>query len=79
MDDHHIHDVRMGLEGLKGRPYVLFYSHGSDERVIQVMRDIFRRVGTLVAGRVESRGCPGPQALEQCKALGKALTEAVLR
>ena len=79
MDDHCIHDVRMGLKGLKGKPYVLFYSHGGGGRVIQVMRYIFRRVGTLVGEPVESRGCPGPQALEQCKALGKALAEAVLR
>ena len=77
MDDHYIHDVRKGLEGLKGKPYALFYSYGGGGGVKDVMQGIFRRVGTLVGEPVGSRGKPDSQALEQCKALGKKLAEAV--
>ena len=77
MDDHYIADVRKGMKGLKGKPYVLFCSHGGGGRVREVMVSLFRRVGTQVGQLVASRGRPSPQVLEQCKALGKALAEAV--
>ncbi len=76
MDDHYIYDVRKGLEGLREKPYVLFYSHGGGGRVKDALR-IFRRVGTLIGEPVESRGRPDQQALERCKALGKELAEAI--
>jgi flavorubredoxin len=79
MDDHYIADVRKGMQGLKGKPYVLFYSHGGGGRVIDAMKRIFRRVGTLVGEPVESRGHPSPQMLEECRALGRTLAEAVPR
>ena len=78
MDDHYIQDVRKGLQGLKGKPYVLFYSHGGGGRVKDAMIRVFKRVGTLVDEPVGSRGAPNPQVVEECKALGKALAEAVL-
>lgn len=77
MDDHYIYDVRKKLEGLKGKPYALFYSHGGGGRVKDAMLNIFKRVGTLVGEPVGSRGMPDPQVLEQCKALGKELAEAI--
>ena len=77
MDDHYIYDVRKGLEGLKGKPYTLFYSHGGGGRVRDVMPRIFRRVGTLIGEPVGCRGKPDTQVLEQCNALGKELAEAV--
>ena len=77
MDDHYIHDVRKGLKGLKGKPYVLFCSHGGGGRVRDVMVNIFKRVGTQVGEPVASRGKPGPDVLEKCKALGEALAEVV--
>lgn len=76
MDDHYIYDVRQGLEGLKNKPYVLFYSHGGGGKVKDNMR-IFRRVGTLIGEPVGSKGRPDSQALEKCKALGNELAEAV--
>lgn len=76
MDDHYIQDVRKGLQGLKGKPYALFYSHGGGGRVKDSMMRIFKRVGTLVGEPVGSRGAPSPEVVEECKALGKALTEA---
>lgn len=77
MDDHYIHDVRKGLKGLKDKPYVLFCSHGGGGRVRDVMVNIFKRVGTQVGEPVSSRGKPGPEVLEKCKALGKTLAEVV--
>ena len=77
MDDHYIADVRKGMQGLKGKPYVLFYSHGGGGKVIDAMKGIFKRVGTMVGEPVGSRGRPNPQVLEQCRALGKALAESV--
>ncbi len=77
MDDHYIHDIRKGLEGLKEKPYALFYSHGGGGRVIDAMLRIFRRVGTLTGEPVGSRGKPDPEALEKCRALGKELAGTV--
>ena len=76
MDDHYIADVRKGMQGLKGKPYALFYSHGGGGRVINSMT-IFRRVGTQVGESVASRGYPSPQVLKECRALGKMLGESV--
>jgi flavorubredoxin len=77
MDDHYIADVRQGMQGLKDKPYVLFYSHGGGGRVVDAMKRIFRRVGTLVGEPVASRGYPSPRVLEECRALGKMLGEIV--
>ena len=77
MDDHYIADVRKGTQGLKGKPYAFFYSHGGGGKVIEAMHRIFRRVGTLVGEPVASRGYPSPEVLEECRALGKMLTESV--
>ena len=76
MDDHYIHDVRKGLKGLKGKQYVLFYSHGGGGKVRKAMVSLFSRVGKQVGEPLGSRGWPGRKALEQCKALGRALAEA---
>jgi len=77
MDDHYIADVRKGMQGLKDKPYVLFYSHGGGGKVIDAMKRIFKRVGTQVGDAVGSRGRPSPQVLDQCTALGKALAKSV--
>jgi multimeric flavodoxin WrbA len=76
MDDHYIYDVRKGLKGIKGKPYALFFSHGSGG-VKPVMESIFKRVGTQVGKTVESYGKPTPKVLEQCRTLGKVLAESV--
>jgi flavorubredoxin len=76
MDDHYIYDVRKGLNGLRGKPYVLFYSHGGGDEVKDVMRHIFSRVGRLVGDPVGSTGKPNQRVLERCKALGKELAQA---
>ncbi|MHC4621247.1 MAG: hypothetical protein ACYTEQ_26155 [Planctomycetota bacterium] len=48
-------------------------------RVIDAMKGIFGRVGTQVGDPMGSRGYPSAGVLEQCKALGKVLAQAVLR
>jgi NAD(P)H dehydrogenase (quinone) len=77
MDDHYIADVRKGMQGLKGKPYVLFCSHGGGGRVVDVMPRLFKRIGTQVGELVASRGRPNTDVLEQCKALGMTLGESV--
>ena len=77
MDDLYIHDVRKGLEGLRGKSYALFCSHGGGGRVKDVMLNIFKRVGTQIGEPVSSKGMPDSKVLEKCKALGKKLAEAV--
>ncbi len=77
MDDHYIADVRDGLEGLREKPYVLFYSHGGGGRVKDAMERIFRRIGTLIGEPLGSRGKPDEQILQACRALGRELAEAV--
>jgi multimeric flavodoxin WrbA len=79
MDDHYIADVRKGMQGLKNKPYALFYSHGGGGRVRDAMASLFKRVGTQVGGPVGSRGWPRPDVLEQCRVLGRTLGEAALR
>ncbi len=76
MDDHYIYGVHKGLDGLREKPYVLFYSHGGGGRVRDAMQRIFRRVGTLVGEPVGSEGKPDQQVLDRCMALGKELAKA---
>ena len=78
MDDHYIYDVHKKLEGLRDKPFVLFYSHGGGGRVKEIMPRIFRRIGTLVGEPVGSMGKPDKQILERCKALGRELAKAIL-
>ena len=78
IDDHYIANMHKEMQGLKGKLYVLFYSHGGGGRVIDAMKGIFKRVGTMVGEPVGSRGYASPEVLEQCKALGKTLAEMTL-
>jgi len=77
MDDHYIADVRDGLDGLREKPYILFYSHGGGGRVKDAMERIFRRVGTLIGEPVASRGKPDEQILQTCRALGEQLAKSI--
>lgn len=73
MDDHYILHTRKGVEGMKGKPFALFYSHGGGGRVREVMVNLFRHVGTQIG---EPLGCPGAPTgavLERCRALGAEL------
>jgi flavorubredoxin len=65
------------MQGLKGKPFALFCSHGGGGRVKDVMPNLFKRIGTQVGKLVASQRAPSPEVLEQCKELGKALARAV--
>jgi flavorubredoxin len=78
MDDHYIYDVHKRLEGLRRKPFVLFYSHGGGGRVKDIMPQIFRRIGTLIGEPVGSMGRPDQHVLESCKALGRELAKAIM-
>ena len=76
MDDHYIARVRKGVEGLQGKPYSLFYSHGGGGRVASAMEGLFKYVGTQVGKPVGCYLTPDAGALKECRALGKRLAEA---
>ena len=78
MDDHYVYDVRKKLEGLRDKPFILFYSHGGGGRVKDIMPRIFNRIGTLIGEPVGSMGRPDKPTLETCKALGRELAKAIL-
>ena len=73
MDDYYIHEVHKGTEGIKGKPYALFYSHGGGGNVRSAMTGLFKRVGTQVGEPVGSYGEPSARVLEECRALGRKL------
>jgi flavorubredoxin len=77
MDDHYVHDVRKKTEGIKGKPYVLFYSHGGGGRVKDVMVKLFSRIGTQVGEPLGSYGAPSEDIIHRCRELGKQLASAV--
>jgi len=75
MDDHYI-ESRKGTEGMKGKPYALFYTHGGGGKVKNVMMDLFKSIGTLVGDPVGCQGKPTPDILEECRKLGEKLAAA---
>ena len=77
MDDHFIADVQKKMEGMKDKPYVLFYTYGGGGRVKDAMVKLFSRVGTLVGEPVGFSGKPDEQILEKCRVLGKELNKAI--
>lgn len=75
LDDWHI-ARGSNAEGLEGKPYGLFYSHGGGGKVRGPLESLFSRMGTQVGATAESRGRPDDAALAACKALGRQLAEA---
>lgn len=65
-----------GGEGLDGKPYALFYSHGGGGKVREPMETLFKRVGSKVGTTVESRGAPDAKTLDACRALGREIAAA---
>lgn len=76
LDDWYIAQRSNG-QGLKDKPYGLFYSHGGGGRVRGPLEDLFGRMGTKVGQTVESRGRPNDAVLEACRELGRQLADAV--
>jgi len=77
LDDLYIAVVRKQMQGLRGKAYVLFYSHGGGGRVREVMLKLFTYIGHMVGEPVGAFGQPDARTLEQCRALGKKLAQAM--
>jgi len=78
LDDWHI-ARGANPDGLTGKPYALFYSHGGGGKVRGVLEKLFERMGTKVGRTVESKGAPGEQVLAACRELGAQLAEAAAK
>jgi NAD(P)H dehydrogenase (quinone) len=69
MDDWYLNRNKPGY---KGKPYVLFLSHGGGGRAKESL-SIFRHLGNHVGQTVISNGSPSKEVLKQCKELGTML------
>jgi flavorubredoxin len=76
LDDWYIAQ-KSNSQGLKGKPYGLFYSHGGGGRARGPLEELFSRMGTQVGETVASYGRPNDAVLEACRKLGRRLAEAV--
>ena len=61
--------------GYKGKPYVLFMSHGGGGRAKDTLT-VFRHLGTQVGEIVVSSGSPSEAVLDRCRELGKTLARS---
>ena len=64
-------------QGMTGKPYGLFLSHGGGGRARGPLEELFGRMGTKVGETVASRGRPDDSVLEACRELGRQLANAV--
>jgi len=64
-------------QGLEGKSYVLFYSHGGGGAVRRVLEELFGMMGSKVGETVGSCGKPNEATLEKCRKLGRLLAESV--
>ena len=65
-------------QGLEGKPYGLFYSHGGGGNVREPFEKLFKYVGGKQVGQtVESSGKPTAAVLPRCRELGAELAGAV--
>ena len=64
-------------QGLAGKLYGVFYSHGGGGAVRGPLENLFSRMGTKVGETVESCGRPDDATLEACRKLGRQLAEAI--
>jgi len=76
LDDWYIAQ-KSNSQGLKGKPYGLFYSHGGGGRARGPLEELFGRMGTQVGETVASRGRPNDDVLKACRELGRQLANAV--
>jgi flavorubredoxin len=78
LDDWYIAQ-KSNSQGLKGKPYGLFLSHGGGGRARGPLEELFGRMGTKVGETVASRGRPDDSVLEACRELGRQLADAAKR
>jgi flavorubredoxin len=75
LDDWYIAQ-KSNSQGLKNKPYGLFYSHGGGGRVRRPLEELFGRMGTRVGKTIESYGRPNDSVLEACREMGRQLARA---
>jgi len=63
-------------DGLTGKPFGLFYSHGGGGKVKGTLEALFARMGTRIGQTVESTGHPSDAVIDACKKLGRELAAA---
>ena len=64
-------------ESVKGKPAVLFFSHGGGGRGREPFEYLAGKFFEQVGETVESRRPTGDEAKEQCRALGKELVKSL--
>jgi multimeric flavodoxin WrbA len=64
-------------QGLEGKAYALFYSHGGAGAVRGPLEELGSHLGYKVGETVESVGRPGGATLEACRKLGGQLAGAI--
>lgn len=64
-------------DGLTGKSFGLFYSHGGGGRVREPLEKLFGIMGNQLGETVESVGRPGPDVLAACRKLGKDIANTV--
>jgi flavorubredoxin len=63
-------------QGLEGKPYGLFYSHGGGGSVRGPLEELFRQMGSKVGKTIESYGRPNETVLKACREIGHQLAQA---
>ena len=76
LDDWYI-AKQSNADGLTGKPYALFYSHGGGGRVKEPLEALFAQMGEKIGNTVESVGRPADDCLAACRTLGRELAEAI--
>ncbi len=66
-------------QGLDGKPYGLFFTHGTGGRARGPFEELFRRMGTQVGETVDVFRAPDDAALEACRDMGRRLVAAAQR
>ena len=77
LDDWYI-AKKTNAQGLTGKPYGLFYSHGGGGAVRGPLGNLFQRMGTKVGNTIESYGRPNASVLAACRELGQQLARTVV-
>ena len=75
LDDWHIAKGK-NPQGLEGKPYALFYSHGGGGAVKKVLEELFKDKGKKAGKTVESKGQPTKAVLDECVKLGEELAKS---
>ncbi len=78
LDDWHI-AKQANADGLAGKPYCLFYSHGGGGAVRVPLLKLFQGIGTMVGEPVESKSMPDQAVLDACRDLGRDLAKAATK